>query len=199
MPTRELLSPAQRPQFVEWPDPMEERELVRHYALSPEDLAHADGKRGDHNHLGYCVQLCLLRFPGRALGPGERVPERMLQYIAAQVGVRPQDFEGYGERENTRGEHLAEIKRPFGYWSFEEDVQRELAQWLLPTALGTDSGVVLVTALVEEMREHKVVIPALSTIERLGWQVRHRARGLVFERLSATSPTGIVNLTCGVE
>ena len=64
MPTRELLSPAQRPQFVELPDLMEERELVRHYTLSSEELAHADGKRGDHNRLGYCVQLCLLRFPG---------------------------------------------------------------------------------------------------------------------------------------
>ncbi len=183
MPTRELLSPSQRPQFVELPDPMEEREFVRHYTLSSEELAHADGKRGDHNKLGYCVQLCLLRFPGRALGLGERVPERMLQYIATQVGVDPEAFEAYGERENTRREHLAEIERLFGYRSFDEDGQRELAQWLLPTALGTDSGVAIVAALVEGMRERKIIIPALSTLERLRWEVRQEAQSLVFERL----------------
>ncbi len=183
MPTRELLSPAQRPQFVELPDAMEERELVRHYTLSPEDLAHVDPKRGDHNKLGFCVQLCLLRFPGRALGPDERVPERILQYIATQVGVQPEVFEGYGERENTRREHLAEIERTFGYRAFDVDVKRELAEWLLPMALGTDSGVALVTALVEEMRHRKIIIPALSSLERLGWEVRHEAQSLVFERL----------------
>jgi TnpA family transposase len=162
---------------------MEAREIVRHYTLSPEDLAYVEGKRGDHNKLGFCVQLCLLRFPGRALGPDERVPEGMLQYIATQIGVEPESFEGYGERENTRREHLAEIERTFGYRAFDVDVQRELAQWLLPAALGTDSGVALVTALVEEMRERKIIIPALSTIERLGWEVRQEAQSLVFERL----------------
>ncbi len=33
MPTRELLSPAQRAQFTTLPDPMSERDLARHYTL----------------------------------------------------------------------------------------------------------------------------------------------------------------------
>jgi TnpA family transposase len=185
MPTRELLSPAQRQQFVDLPDSLDERALVRHYTLSAEDLAHVDQKRGAHNRLGFCVQLCLLRFPGRALAPGERVPKGMLRHIAAQVGVEPEAFEAYAERENTRREHLAEIERLFGYQPFSEAAQRELAEWLLPTALGTGSGVALVTALVEELRERKIVMPALSTVERLGWEVRRRAQSLVFERLTA--------------
>ncbi len=99
------------------------------------------------------------------------------------MGVEPDAFEGYGERENTRREHLAEIERTFGYRAFDGDAQCELAEWLLPTALGTDSGVAIVTALVGEMWERKIVIPALSTIERLGWEVRQEAQSLVFKRL----------------
>src|SRR5438876_4061974 len=47
------------------------------------------------------------------------------------------------------------------------------------------SGPVLVGALVDEMRERKVLAPALSTIERLAWETRRRAERLVFVRLTA--------------
>jgi hypothetical protein len=47
------------------------------------------------------------------------------------------------------------------------------------------SGPVLVGALVDELRERKVLAPALSTIERLAWETRRRAERLVFVRLTA--------------
>ena len=42
----------------------------------------------------------------------------------------------------------------------------------LPVALGTDAGPVLVGALLDELRERKILAPALSTIERLAWETR---------------------------
>jgi hypothetical protein len=49
----------------------------------------------------------------------------------------------------------------------------------------TDVGTVLVGALIDELRERKVLAPALSTIERLAWETRRRAERLVFVRLTA--------------
>jgi hypothetical protein len=40
------------------------RELVRHYTLSGGDLDLVLRCRGDHNRLGYAVQLAYLRCPG---------------------------------------------------------------------------------------------------------------------------------------
>jgi Domain of unknown function (DUF4158) len=77
------------------------------------------------------------------------------------------------------------LQRDFGFHSFSATTYRELAGWLLPIALTTDVGMVLVGALLDELRERKVLAPALSTIERLAWETRRRAERLVFVQLTA--------------
>lgn len=90
----------------------------------------------------------------------------------------------YALREPTRSEHLREIEKAFGFRPFNAFTYREMAKWLLPTALSIDKGIGLVTALIEEMRIRRIIIPALSTVERLGWEVRRRVQKLVFKQLT---------------
>lgn len=185
MPTRELLSPAQRVQFTTFPA-LSERDLARYYTLSVDDLTAINRHRRPHNRLGFAVQLAALRFPGRPLQPEDTVPPAVLAKLAGQVGVDPTAFEEYArERDPTRREHLQELQQTFGFRPFDARVYRELAAWLLPTALGTDAGVALVVALLDEMRARRIVAPALSTVERLGWETRRRAQRLVFTRLTS--------------
>jgi TnpA family transposase len=73
MAARELLSEAQRTAFERFPE-MDVREMVRHFTLSEADLAVVSLRRGSANRLGFAVQLCLLRYPGRPLRTGEIVP-----------------------------------------------------------------------------------------------------------------------------
>src|SRR6266700_1855612 len=87
--------------------------------------------------------------------------------------------------DTTRREHLLELQRDFGFRSFSATIYRELAGWLLPIALSTDVGPVLVGAIIDGLRERKVLAPALSTIERLAWETRRRAERLTFVRLTA--------------
>ena len=42
---------------------------------------------------------------------GEGIPLNVLRFIAAQLGMRAEDLDGYAVREETRREHLAEIRR----------------------------------------------------------------------------------------
>ena len=65
MPTRELLSPAQRAQFLCVPADMSEQMLARYYTLSDDDRSLIKQRRRNHNRLGFAVQLAYLRFPGR--------------------------------------------------------------------------------------------------------------------------------------
>lgn len=60
MPTRELLSEAQRARLSALPE-MDARELARHHTLSEADLTAVGVRRGAPNRLGFAVQLCLLR------------------------------------------------------------------------------------------------------------------------------------------
>ncbi len=185
MATRELLSPSQRARFTEIPNTISTWDLARYYTLSIDDLKIINRRRRNHNRLGFAVQLCYLRFPGRPFKFGEQIPESVLSYIAKQLSVDPSAIAEYArEREPTKSEHLREITTAFGFRHFNISAYREMAKWLLPTALSTDKGIALVTALIEEMRARKIMIPALSTVERLAWEVRRRAQTLVFKQLT---------------
>ena len=75
MPRRTLLSSEQRTRL--FAIPIDPAEMARHYVLSTEDLTVIRAKRRTVNRLGFAIQLCLLRYPGQGLGPGEHPPETM--------------------------------------------------------------------------------------------------------------------------
>ena len=186
MPTRELLAPAQRAQFTELPAVLDKRTLARFYTLSDDDLRLIRRHRRASTQLGFTVQLAYAHYPGRVLHVGEDAHRQILAMLAGQLGVDPSAFDEYLHgRDTTRREHVLELQRDFGFRSFSATTYRELAGWLLPVAVTTDVGTVLVGALIDEMRERKILAPALSTVERLAWETRRRAERLVFVRLTA--------------
>jgi hypothetical protein len=69
--------------------PSDERDLVRHYTLSSEDLDRLRGLRATHNQLGQALLLCAMRHPGRTLAPGERLPEEMIAWVALDASNYP--------------------------------------------------------------------------------------------------------------
>src|SRR4051812_37626267 len=76
MPRRRVLTEAQLETLFALPTT--EADLALHWTLSPADHAAIQGRRGDHNRLGFTVQLCALRYPGRLLRPGETIPHPAL-------------------------------------------------------------------------------------------------------------------------
>ncbi|MFK4316124.1 hypothetical protein ABH953_004954 [Bacillus sp. RC236] len=67
MKTRELLTTEQREYFYEIPEHMDEREILRYYTISDEELQIINKQRGAANRLGFAIQIAYLRFPGRPL------------------------------------------------------------------------------------------------------------------------------------
>ncbi len=68
--------------------PTDDDGLIRHYSLSADRLE-IGLRRREHNQLGFAVQLCLMRYPGRVLATDETPPRAMLKYggaIASATG-----------------------------------------------------------------------------------------------------------------
>ena len=65
----------------------DEAALLRHYTLSDDDIEQIRLRRGAHNRLGFALQLCAFRYPGRILAAGEAIPLSVLRFIAAQLGM----------------------------------------------------------------------------------------------------------------
>src|SRR3546814_12523097 len=128
MPRRVTLTDRQREALLHLP--VDQGELLRHYTLSDEDLGHIRQRRRAHNRFGFALQLCVLRYPGRVLAPGELIPAQVSDFIAAQLGLTSDDLLLYAARAETRHEHLADLRRIYGYRSFSGRGARDLIEWV---------------------------------------------------------------------
>ena len=138
MSRRTLLSSEQRARLFGIPS--EAADMAKHYVLSAEDLALVRAKRRPSNRLGFAVQLCVLRHPGRPLDPSELPSPAMLAFAASQVGVDPKMFGEYAHRAETRREHLLELQHRLRLRSFRFADWRACVQVGADAAWATDRG-----------------------------------------------------------
>jgi len=165
MPRRRALTEAQLTNLLALPTA--EPDLVRHWTLSDADLAAIDQRRRNRNRIGFALQLCALRCPGRLLRPGELIPAEALRFVADQLGTDPDALTTYATRFQTRYEQLDALREAFGFRMYAPGHGREMLAWLLPVALATTNALAVAAALMDELRRRRIVVPGPSVIERL--------------------------------
>jgi len=165
MPRRTILSAAQRVLFETLP--ADRSDLTKYYLLSDEDLRLIGSRRRMQNRLGFAVQLCLVRYPGRVLRAGEQLPPPLLSFVADQIGADPMAFGDYARRDQTRREHVAFLVQHLGLSTFRRRHVRDLLRWLVPIAVDNPKGSLLVGSVLNELRQRRILHPDLSVIERL--------------------------------
>lgn len=141
MPRRSILSASERDSLLAIPEELDD--LIRHYTFSEADLSLIRQRRGDANRLGFAVQLCLLRYPGHGWSTATEVPPAMLQWIGQQLGADPTCWPQYAKREETRREHLLELRAHLGLSPFNLSHYRTAVHALVGLAMQTDKGIVL--------------------------------------------------------
>jgi len=196
MPRRVTLTDRQREALLHLP--VDQGELLRHYTLSDEDLGHIRQRRRAHNRFGFALQLCVLRYPGRVLAPGELIPAQVSDFIAAQLGLTSDDLLLYAAREETRHEHLADLRRIYGYRSFSGRGARDLREWIAREAEAATSNEDLARRFVAECRRTRTILPGSSTIERLCAdalvEAERRIEDLIAHRITPTLSENLAHL-----
>jgi TnpA family transposase len=165
MPRRRALTEAQLEAMLALP--ADESHLIRHWTLDGTDRAAVERRRGGHNQLGFALQLCAFRYPGRLLRPGEAIPEQALRFVAEQLRIEPGTLAAYAARPQTRREQLDALREEFGFRMFGPGHGRDLLAWLLPVALATTNAPAIAAALMDELRRRRIVAPGPSVVERL--------------------------------
>ena len=181
MKKHEILSPQSRAALFD--PPAEPAAIVRHYTFSPQDLALIRQRRRTSNRLGFAAHLAFLKFPGRVLGADENPPADMLAFIAAQIGGDPEAFEEYARRAETRREHLGELQAYLDVCPFRREDTRAVAHVAIEQATGSDRGDVIVSAMIEHLRERRILLPAAVALERIALAARALVRKRAYKNL----------------
>ncbi|MGO9776240.1 MAG: Tn3 family transposase [Terracidiphilus sp.] len=182
MPRRSLLTPDERAGLLAFPTA--DGELIRYYTLSEPDLAAIRQRRGNHNRLGFAVQLCYLRYPGFGLPTDAEPPIPLLSIVGRQLHIDPNIWPQYAERPETRREHLAELQSWLGLTPFYISDYRRVVHHLTELAQQADRGIVLAETLVEMLRQQRIILPALDVIERVCGEALTRGTRQVYKALT---------------
>jgi hypothetical protein len=163
--------------------------MVRYGLLSADDIRCINERRREHNRLGFAVQLCLLRYPGWPLRAEEKPPSNLLEFVAQQIDADPDEFGDYAAREPTRHEHQGILAREYGFHPYGSGYAGSLRAHLQTEALSTDAAFTLVQSAMEWLRQRRVILPALATLESLVRSVRGTIERQVYWRLANSLTT----------
>jgi hypothetical protein len=84
-------------------------ELIRYFTLTGADEAFVRQFRTGRNVLGVAVQLCTLAWLGFVPDEVALAPDAAVGRLSQRLGIAMGELRGYGEREQTRTDHLREL------------------------------------------------------------------------------------------
>lgn len=160
-------------------------ELTRYFHLDDTDRSLIARHRGDHNRLGFAVQLCTARFLGTFLDDLSEVPPGVVSLLAQQLGIERSDcFTEYCAG-RQRWDHTGEIRRRGGYTEFSDPGQQfRLNRWLYALCwTGTDRPGVLFDRATAWLITHKVLLPGVTVLERHVARLRSRVQERIWDSL----------------
>lgn len=182
MPRRSILSTTERDNLLALPTSKDD--LIRHYTFSESDLSLIRQRRGDANRIGFAVQLCVLRYPGYALLVDVPISTPLLQWLGRQLRIDPICWQQYAEREETRREHLLELRAYLGLTPFGLTHFRHSVIALSALALQIDKGVVLAEHTQNILRQQHIILPPVNVIERICAEAITRGNRRIYHTLT---------------
>lgn len=117
--------------------------------------------------------------------PDAAVPMPLLQWIGWQLRLDPACWPQYAEREETRREHLLELRVLYlGMESFGLAHCRQAVHATTELALQTDKGIVLASNVLDSLRHRHIILLTLDVVERVCAEAITRANRRIYDALA---------------
>ncbi len=181
-----FLTDAQRRSYGRFNGEPTSDQLACYFHLDDADLNIIGERRGDHNRLGFAVQLCTVRFLGTFLENLSETAPGAVAFLGCQLSLKdPSVFSNYCLSE-ARWDHAGEIRSRYGLHDFTDPSARfRLNRWLYALCwTGTDRPSALFDRAIAWLITHKILLPGVTVLERHIVRIRTRAQERVWLRLT---------------
>lgn len=184
-----FLTEQQRNHYGRFSGELSQEQLSRYFHLDDLDRQLVNVHRGDHSRLGFAIQLCTARFLGNFLEDLSDVPAGVINCLARQLQIEQLSCFFHYRDSETRWDHAAEIRRHCGFRDFgDPGAQFRLNRWLYALCwTGTDRPGVLFDCATTWLITQKVLLPAVTTLERHVARLRSRVEDRVWSMLAAVA------------
>ena len=182
-----LFSDDQLEALKRFPD-IDKDELIRFFTSTPADVAFVDpGRgRGPADRLGLAVQLCTLPWLGFVPDDVRSAPPVAVGRLAQRLRVDAAVLAGYGERPQTRTDHLRLVTDYLSWKPAGSDgvAVKELEELLLGRAMEHDSPTTLFNLACEYLIAARTVRPGAVTLTQMVASARTTATALTHQKVA---------------
>jgi hypothetical protein len=170
-----------------FPD-IDKDELIRFFTLTPADVAFVDpGRgRGPADRLSLAVQLCTLPWLGFVPDEVWAAPPVAVSRLADRLRVDAGVLAGYGERAQTRTDHLRLVTDYLSWKPAGSDgvAVKELEEFLLGRAMEHDSPTTLFNLACEYLIAARRVRPGVVPLTQMVASAGTRAAALTYQKVA---------------
>lgn len=165
-------------------------DLAQYFHLDDEDRRRIEFKRGEHNQLGFAIQLTAVRYLGRFLEDVSKTPLVVLECLAQQLEISDTACINDYQDQRQRFRHVEEICQQYGYREFNDPIVGfRLTRWLYAQCwTGTDRPSLLFERATSWLLTHKVLLPGASVLERFIARLRQRVESRLWQYLIRSIP-----------
>ncbi|MGR5965401.1 Tn3 family transposase [Bacillus cereus] len=182
----DFLTPEQEEKYGCFCDTPTSEQLAKYFWLDDTDKELIWNRRGEHNQLGFAVQLGTVRFLGTFLSDLTNVPQSVITYMANQLHLDAQSFSLYRNK-RSQWDQMQEIRSVYGYKNFtDKSTHWRFIRWLYARAwLYNERPSVLFDLATARCIEQKILLPGVSVLTRLVSTVRDRSAENIWKKLSS--------------
>jgi TnpA family transposase len=183
----DFLTAEQKSQYGKFSGEPNELQLARYFHLDEADLEFISNRRGDHNRLGFALQITSIRFLGGFLSDLNVVPISVQRFVAAQLSIEISVLSNYAKRTFTKYDHSVLIREQYGYSDFNElHWKFRLSRLLYARAwIGNERPSLMFDFSTAWLIQNKILLPGVSTLCRLIAEIREKSSKRLWRLLSA--------------
>ncbi|MEM9009033.1 MAG: Tn3 family transposase [Cyanobacteria bacterium P01_F01_bin.86] len=180
-----FLSDADHDRLNRCPTDIESEDLDRFFLLSDDERKTIQRLRGEHNQLGFGVQLGCLRYLGFFPEDLQQLPKRVVEYVAQQLQLSSSVLERYGKRGSTQRNHQRQIQTRLGYRRASPIDLLDLEQWLLNRALEHDKPLLLFQMACDRLKQNNIIRIGTTRLEKIVATARSQAQDSIYQSLQS--------------